>query len=71
MFFRNVVLYLQSVDPHNLRKPPAWTAGDVRQRTHKVNVRDGNVYVTLSSLDKQLDSDRYNSSIRRDNDDDS
>ena len=51
---------LQSVDPHNLQKPPRWTAGDVRQRTHKVTVKDDNIYVTLSPLDGSLDSDHYN-----------
>ncbi|XP_045158969.2 Rieske domain-containing protein-like [Mercenaria mercenaria] len=52
--------YYQSVDPHNLDKPPKWTAGEVRQRTHTVTVRDGNIYVTLSSCDGTLDSDHYN-----------
>ena len=60
------LVYLQSVEIHNLRKPPVWTAGDVRQRTHTVTVRDGKVFVTLSPPDKQLDSDRYNSSHRCD-----
>ena len=37
-----------------------WTAGERRQRKHDVNVRDGNIYVTLTERDGTLDSDQYN-----------
>lgn len=56
--------YYQSVDPHNLNKPPCWTAGDVRQRTHMVTVRNGNIYVKLTPSDGTLDSDHYNDKKR-------
>ncbi|KAL4236430.1 hypothetical protein ACF0H5_004815 [Mactra antiquata] len=52
--------YYQSVDPHNLDQPPKWTSGDVRQRTHKVTVRDDNIYIVLSEMDGTLDSDHHN-----------
>lgn len=58
--------YYESVDPHNQEKPPVWTAGDVVQRTHKVTLRDGKVFILLSAQDKELDSDRYNNKEKDD-----
>lgn len=55
---------LQSVNPKDPVASAKWTAGSVRHRTHLVTVRDGNIFVTLTSLDNKLDSDRYNSGRR-------
>lgn len=59
--------FQQLVDPHNLEKPPQWTAGEVRQRTHVVTVRNGDIYVRVSHLDGSLDSDHYNDKKRENN----
>lgn len=48
------------MNPKDPVRTAKWTTGSVRQRTHDVNVKEGNIYVTVSDVDGTLDSDRYN-----------
>ncbi|XP_076441288.1 Rieske domain-containing protein-like isoform X2 [Babylonia areolata] len=52
-------LYM-AVDPYNPGKAPEMKSKGAKQRTHTVTLRQGQVFVTLSSLDHKLDSDHYN-----------
>ena len=52
-----IFLNFQSIDPYNKEKPPEWTSKGIKQRTHKVTVEDGKVYVTLSDLNDKRESD--------------
>ncbi|KAM4708287.1 Rieske domain-containing protein isoform 2-T3 [Discoglossus pictus] len=49
----------QGVDPHAANKTPKWLSKGVKQRIHKVTVRNGGVYVTLSDNSISCDSDYY------------
>ncbi|XP_033737071.1 Rieske domain-containing protein-like [Pecten maximus] len=50
----------QSCDPHNLSKPAVWKSSGVKQRTHAVTVRDGNVYIKFTDCTGKIPSDQYN-----------
>ncbi|XP_063813288.1 Rieske domain-containing protein [Pseudophryne corroboree] len=49
----------QGVNPQDPNKTKKWYSRGVKQRTHKVTVRDGAVYVTLSDATAIFDSDFY------------
>ena len=53
-------------DPKNLHKAPQWKSKGVKQRTHRVSIQNGNVYVTLSKCTEKLDSDYYYSDKYKD-----
>ncbi|XP_062867450.1 Rieske domain-containing protein [Trichomycterus rosablanca] len=40
-------------------QPPRWCSKGIKQRVHKVNEVDGNIFVTLSTYPGWLDSDYY------------
>ncbi|KAM4809366.1 Rieske domain-containing protein isoform 2-T2 [Rhinophrynus dorsalis] len=49
----------QGIDPHDPKRTTKWFSKGVKQRTHKVMVKKGNVYVTLSDTSVHCDSDYY------------
>ncbi|CAI9565860.1 unnamed protein product [Staurois parvus] len=50
----------QGVDPRETKRTKKWFSKGVKQRTHKVTVRNGGVYVTLSDTSTMwCDSDTY------------
>ncbi|XP_075037229.1 Rieske domain-containing protein isoform X1 [Mixophyes fleayi] len=49
----------QGVDPQDPKRTKKWFSKGVKQRTHKVTVRKGGVYVTLSDSSTSCDSDFY------------
>ncbi|KAI8501460.1 hypothetical protein Bbelb_207310 [Branchiostoma belcheri] len=52
----------RAIDPDTIKQRPPktrWTSKGVKQRTHTAEVRDGNVYVTLSNNEQKVDSDYY------------
>ncbi|XP_018416027.1 PREDICTED: Rieske domain-containing protein [Nanorana parkeri] len=50
----------QGVDPHEQNRTKKWFSKGVKQRTHKVTVSNGGVYVTLSDTSSmRCDSDVY------------
>ncbi|XP_044302066.1 Rieske domain-containing protein isoform X3 [Varanus komodoensis] len=49
----------QSINPREPSLSPKWQSKGAKQRTHKVTVDSGNVYVTLSDLADKMDSDYY------------
>ncbi|XP_038044078.1 Rieske domain-containing protein-like [Patiria miniata] len=51
--------FYQAVDPQNPRQAPCWRSKGVKQRTHSVEVRDGTVYVKLSTSSAKHESDFY------------
>ncbi|ESP05406.1 hypothetical protein LOTGIDRAFT_98133, partial [Lottia gigantea] len=48
----------ESINPFDLSKPPEIKSKGIKQRTHKVIVQDGKIYVELS-IDEKLESDHY------------
>ena len=51
----------QSIDPYNMKKPPVWTCGGVKQRTHEVIIKHDDIFLKLSPCSGELKSDHYNS----------
>ncbi|XP_066567918.1 Rieske domain-containing protein [Amia ocellicauda] len=51
----------QSIDPRDPRSKAIWCSKGVKQRTHSVQERDGDVFVTLSDLSSKVESDYYQS----------
>lgn len=51
----------QSINPRAPKSTAKWCSKGVKQRTHCVHVRNGDVYVTLSDLSAGIDSDYYQS----------
>uniref|UniRef100_A0A8D0BRG7 Rieske domain-containing protein n=1 Tax=Salvator merianae TaxID=96440 RepID=A0A8D0BRG7_SALMN len=49
----------QAINPREPSLTPKWRSKGVKQRTHKVTVDSGNVYVTLSANTDSIDSDYY------------
>ncbi|XP_053159839.1 Rieske domain-containing protein isoform X3 [Hemicordylus capensis] len=49
----------QAVNPREPSVTPKWQSKGVKQRTHCITVDNGNVYVTLSDLADDIDSDYY------------
>ncbi|XP_053265007.1 Rieske domain-containing protein [Podarcis raffonei] len=49
----------QAINPREPSPKPKWQSKGVKQRTHRVTVDSGNVYVTLSDTDGNIDSDHY------------
>ncbi|KAH0628091.1 hypothetical protein JD844_008810 [Phrynosoma platyrhinos] len=49
----------QAINPREPSLSPKWRSKGVKQRTHSVTVKNGNVYVILSDLDDSIDSDYY------------
>ncbi|XP_062984689.1 Rieske domain-containing protein [Elgaria multicarinata webbii] len=49
----------QAINPREPSLSPKWQSKGVKQRTHRVTVDNGNVYVTLSDLAESIDSDYY------------
>lgn len=44
-----------------MKKPPVWTCGKIKQRTHEVIIRGNDVFVKVTPCTGELDSDHYNS----------
>ncbi|XP_022083149.1 Rieske domain-containing protein-like [Acanthaster planci] len=51
--------FYQSIDLKNPRRAPCWKSKGIKQRTHSVEVREGMVYVRLSTSDTKYESDYY------------
>ncbi|MGH0141175.1 UNVERIFIED_CONTAM: hypothetical protein FKN15_062708 [Acipenser sinensis] len=51
----------QGINPRAPKSTAKWCSKGVKQRTHCVHVRNGDVYVTLSDLSAGIDSDYYQS----------
>ncbi|KAM8960796.1 Rieske domain-containing protein [Pelodytes ibericus] len=51
--------FYQGIDPQSPNKTKMWYSKGIRQRTHKVTVRNGGVYVTLSDTTIRYESDDY------------
>ncbi|XP_078613379.1 Rieske domain-containing protein-like [Branchiostoma floridae x Branchiostoma japonicum] len=52
----------RAIDPATIKQRPPrtrWTSKGVKQRMHTAEIRDGNVYVTLSNNEQKVDSDYY------------
>ncbi|KAG9487996.1 hypothetical protein GDO78_007675 [Eleutherodactylus coqui] len=49
----------QGVNPQDPRRTKTWFSKGKKQRTHKVTVKDGSIYVTLSDVNVELDSDFF------------
>ncbi|XP_063151477.1 Rieske domain-containing protein [Candoia aspera] len=49
----------QAINPREPSAVPKWQSKGAKQRTHRVTVDNGNVYVTLSDLTDSKDSDYY------------
>ncbi|XP_067424934.1 Rieske domain-containing protein isoform X2 [Emydura macquarii macquarii] len=49
----------QAINPTEPSATPKWRSKGIKQRTHKVTVYNGSVYVTLSDLSMSCDSDYY------------
>ncbi|XP_056393715.1 Rieske domain-containing protein [Hyla sarda] len=49
----------QGVDPKDPKRSKKWFSKGRKQRTHKVTVKDGNVYVMLSDPNMKCDSDFF------------
>ncbi|XP_070794879.1 Rieske domain-containing protein isoform X2 [Pituophis catenifer annectens] len=49
----------QAINPKEPSAVPKWKSKGVKQRTHRVTVDNGNVYVTLSDLLEYKESDYY------------
>ncbi|XP_061478576.1 Rieske domain-containing protein [Rhineura floridana] len=49
----------QAINPREPSSTPKWQSKGVKQRTHRVTVDSGKVYVTLSDIDDNIDSDYY------------
>ncbi|KAJ6669773.1 hypothetical protein lerEdw1_000322 [Lerista edwardsae] len=55
----------QAVNPREPSVAPKWKSKGIKQRTHRVTVDSGNVYVTLSDLADSIDSDYYAEKFRK------
>ena len=44
-----------------MKKPPVWTCGGVKQRTHEVIIKHDDIFLKLSPCSGELKSDHYNS----------
>lgn len=49
----------QGVDPQDPRRSKKWFSKGNKQKTHKVTVKDGRVYVTLTDANIRCDSDFF------------
>ncbi|XP_044131931.1 Rieske domain-containing protein [Bufo gargarizans] len=49
----------QGVNPQDPSRSKKWFSKGKKQRTHKVTVKDGSIYVTLSDFDLRCDSDFF------------
>ncbi|KAG8598332.1 hypothetical protein GDO81_002566 [Engystomops pustulosus] len=49
----------QGVNHQDPKRTKQWFSKGKKQRTHKVTVKDGKIYVTLSDVNERCDSDFY------------
>ncbi|XP_073431517.1 Rieske domain-containing protein [Dendrobates tinctorius] len=49
----------QGVNPQDTKRSKMWFSKGQKQRTHKVIVKNGNIYVALSDVNVQFDSDFF------------